>query len=453
MTPNSEVLAHFPSKLKFLFHPAPYKVLWGGRDGMKSWGMGRALLIMGAENKLRWLCARETQDSIGESVHQLLEEQIIKLGLSNEYRVERNRIVGTRLHTTGMYGQPLADPGYSEFVFAGLKHNVNQIKSFEALDGVWVEEAANVSKHSWEVVLPTIRKEGSEIWVSYNPQLDSDDTHRRWALYPPPGAVVVKTSYLDNRWLSNSSMIKIEHLRATDPIAFRTIYDGETRSALEGSIFENEMRLAENTGRILQVPYDRSRPVDCFWDLGFGDACAVWMVQRFPFEYRLIDYLEARGKMMHWYLTELQARGYLYGDDYLPWDLGMHAKLMGGGKSIEEIMRLSGRKVKISLRLTKTEQIDAARMVFPMCYFDRERCADGLQALKHYRYGETKTEGTMDPRAAIIGAAKGKLTREPLHDWASHGASAFQYFALGAKAPEIKKAEARKRSMVGGGWG
>ena len=85
----------FGEKTRFLFEPAPYKVLWGGRDGIKSWSIARTLLILGAQHKLRWLCARETQQSISESVHQLLEEQIQALGLSDFYRVEKARIVGT----------------------------------------------------------------------------------------------------------------------------------------------------------------------------------------------------------------------------------------------------------------------------------------------------------------------------------------------------------------------
>ena len=115
--------AEFPEKAKFLFEPAPSKVLFGGRDGIKSWSIAAALVAMGARDSIRWLCARETQQSIAESVHHLLADQIARLGLERFYRVEKARIVGTVERATGMYGLPLERPGCTEFVFAGLKHN------------------------------------------------------------------------------------------------------------------------------------------------------------------------------------------------------------------------------------------------------------------------------------------------------------------------------------------
>ncbi len=144
----------------------------------------------------------------------------------------------------------------------------------------------------------------------------------------------------------------------------------------------------------------------------------------------------------------MQSRGYIYGRDYLPWDLGMHADLMGHGKSIEGIMREVGRNVQIVPRLSKTDGINAARTIFPQCWFDAERCADGLQALRHYRYGVVEKLGS--------------ATREPLHDDASHGADAFRYFAVGIKPhePEEPAQEEEEFTHVGrfgsygggGGW-
>jgi phage terminase large subunit len=391
--------------------------------------MARALLVMGAQHQLRWLCARETQQSIAESVHQLLEDQIARLGLSAFYRVERARIVGTVAHQAGMYGRKLERPGCSEFVFAGLKHNVTQIKSYEALDGVWVEEAANVSRNSWEVVLPTVRKEGSEIWVSLNPELATDDSYLRWVVNPPAGAVVVRTSYADNRWLSETSRRRIEALRVSDPEAFEHIYGGATKAALAGAIYGAEMAQAEQDGRITRVAYDPTKAVHTFWDLGYGDLTTIWFVQVFPWEYRLIDFTEGRGEALGHYLKLLQAKGYVYGTDYLPHDAKAHS--LGTGRSIEELMREAGRKVQIVPQLSVTDGINAARTIFPQCWFDAEKCADGLQYLRRYRYGEIQTLGMP--------------TREPLHDEASHAADAFRYLAVGMKAP---KKEPPKRPPV-----
>jgi phage terminase large subunit len=118
----------------------------------------------------------------------------------------------------------------------------------------------------------------------------------------------------------------------------------------------------------------------------------------------------------------MQSRGYVYGSDWLPWDIGMHAALLGSGKSIEELMRLAGRKVRIVPKMSVADGINAARTIFPLCWFDKTRCEQGLRALRHYRYGEIQTTQ--------------HVTREPLHDQASHGCDSFRYFSVTAKPPK-----------------
>src|SRR5215831_7684670 len=146
--------AEFPHAFRELFEPHRYKSFYGGRGGAKSWNFARALLIQGVRKPIRILCARETMESISESVHRLLSDQIGLLGLTSFYTVERVRIYGRN---------------GTEITFAGLRHNVANIKSYEAVDIVWVEEAQSVSRESWNVLIPTVRKEGSEIWISFNP--------------------------------------------------------------------------------------------------------------------------------------------------------------------------------------------------------------------------------------------------------------------------------------------
>ena len=154
--------AEFPDKLyDLLFSDARYRVAYGGRGASKSWNFARALLLKGVEQPVRVLCARETQQSIGESVHRLLSDQVGMLGLSHFYTVEKTRLLGKN---------------GTEITFAGLKHNVANIKSAEAVDICWVEEAQSVSKESWNTLIPTIRKDKSSIWVSFNPDFDDDPT-------------------------------------------------------------------------------------------------------------------------------------------------------------------------------------------------------------------------------------------------------------------------------------
>src|SRR3990167_7269058 len=202
------------AKVRFLGQPHPYKVLYGGRNGLKSWSMARQLICDALQRPIRWLCCRETMHSIEDSVHQLLCDQISNLKAGAHFKITKNKI-------EGLNG--------SLITYAGLRTDASHIKSYESYDGAWVEEAAQVSKASWEILLPTIRKAGSEIWISFNPDLATDDTYKRWVLTPPPGAVVVRTSWRDADavgWLSEESRAKIEHLQATDPDAYEHVYEG-----------------------------------------------------------------------------------------------------------------------------------------------------------------------------------------------------------------------------------
>lgn len=404
-----ESVAEFTRKLEFLAHPHPYKILYGGRDAMKSWSFAQQLILDGADRKLRWLCARETQKSMVDSVHKLLGDTIERLGMQDEYTITHDTIDGRN---------------GTEILFAGIKQAKN-IKSYESCDGVWVEEAQVVSKSSWEILLPTIRKAGSEIWVSFNPELDTDDTYKRWVLNPPPGAVVIKIGWEDNPWLSEISRTKIEHLRETDPTAFANVYGGECKSSVEGAIFAAEMKKALADGRIGSVPYNRTKPVETVWDLGFGDPTVIWFVQMYDGYYNFIDYLESHDETTADYVIKLQNKSYMYGTDWLPHDgvdTIIHRRLNGTGdrsKSIEQLLRAANRKVRIIPKLLLTDQINAARLAFNQCRFDMEKCADGLQALRHYQWGPLNDDGVRK--------------REPLHNWASHASSAFMGAALAAK--------------------
>ena len=391
--------ARFPPKLRLLFKPSRYKIIYGGRGGGKSWAVARALLILGTQRPLRILCAREFMASISDSVHKLLCDQIEALQLGGFYHVEKATIAGEN---------------GTEFRFSGIRTNVQQVKSFEGIDICWVEEAANVSKASWETVIPTIRADGSEIWITLNPELESDETYKRFVLQPPPGAQIAKINWSDNPWFPPVLRDEMELLRARDPDAWLNIWQGETRQMLDGAIYASELRQAQEDGRITRVPYDTTKPVHCFFDLGWADHTVIWLAQTVAMQTRVIDHIEGSQRPLDSYLHELQGKPYIYGTDWLPHDA--RAKELGSGKSIEELMRAKGRTVRIVPQLSVADGINAARTVFPNMWFDAERCADGLQALRHYRY-----EVDADSRV---------LDRRPLHDHASHSADALRYMAI-----------------------
>lgn len=406
--------ALFPAKLEFLFQPKRFKVLKGGRAGAKSWGVARALLLLGRQRKLRLLCTRETQKSITESVHHLLSEQIQLLGLSDFYRVMETSIRGRN---------------GTEFIFSGIRQqNVASLKSLEDVDICWVEEAQVVTKRSWEILIPTIRKEHSEIWITFNPELETDETYQRFVVKPPPAdmCTVCTINYWDNPFLSETAKKDIAELKLRDADTYEHVYGGACLTVTEGAIYKNELIAAEKEGRISKVPYDRTKPVETFWDLGWADLTSIWFAQAIGFEFRLIDYLQGSQQALGYYLQELTRKPYVYGRHHLPHDARAKT-LSSGGRSIQEQVEASGGKVKIVAQLSVADGIEAARSIFNRCWFDAEKCADGLQALRHYRFEKDEKLGT--------------FKRDPVHDWASHGADAFRMFSVDIKEPERQMRE------------
>jgi phage terminase large subunit len=403
--------AQFPVKLACLFDPpkSRYRVLYGGRGGAKSWGVARALLIKAAKEPLRILCAREFMTSMRDSVHKLLSDQIVDLNLQSFFEI-------TQASIRGKNG--------SEFSFVGLKNNVANVKSYEGVDICWCEEAQSITRLSWNVLIPTIRKPDSEIWITFNPELETDETYQRFVVHKPDNAVVTKVNWNDNPWFPDTLKLEMESLKARDPEAHRTVWEGFCRQTVDGAIFAKEVQMAELENRITRVPYDATKPVHAVFDLGWADATAIWFVQFIGMETRLIRYIEDNQQTISHYLAEMQKFGYVYDTLWLPHD-AQNKTLAANGRSIEEIVRAAGYKTRIIDKTPVVDSINAARTIFRSCYFDRENCYDGLQCLRHYRY-------EVDPDTK-------QFSRNPLHDQYSHGADAFRYIGLMINEPKERK--------------
>jgi phage terminase large subunit len=411
--------AEFPIKLKGLFEKSRYKVAYGGRGGAKSWGIARALLIKGAKDPMRILCAREFQTSIKDSVHKLLCDQIEALGLLGFYEITQNSIRGKN---------------GTEFAFVGLRNNVANIKSYEGVDVVWVEEAQTTSRLSWNILIPTIRKQGSEIWISFNPELETDETYQRFVLKPPADCIQIKINWSDNPWFPETLMLEKDALKERDLEAYNQVWEGLCRQSVDGAIFAKELQQAELDGRLTKVPYDATKPVHAVFDLGWADSTAIWFLQFVGMETRLIRYIEDSQKTISHYLATMQTFGYVYDKVWLPHD-AENKTLAAAGRSIDDIVRAAGFKTQILPRVPILDSINAARTIFPSCYFDRDNAAEGINCLRHYRY-------EVDP-------ATGQFSRSPLHDHYSHGADAFRYIALMIKEPGPKKAKAQVAMVAG----
>lgn len=203
----------FPRKFQPLFKKARYKVAYGGRGSAKSWNIARALLTIAHNRPVRVLCGRELQTSIKDSVHRLLCDQIEIMGLGAHFSTVNNEI-------RGING--------SLFIFEGLRHNINKIKSLEGIDYAWIEEAEKVSEESWEVLIPTIRKESSEIWVSFNPDQESDPTYQRFIINTPPDTILIHVSWRDNPWFPEVLRKEKDYLASVDPDAYSHVWEGKT---------------------------------------------------------------------------------------------------------------------------------------------------------------------------------------------------------------------------------
>lgn len=218
-------------KLYCLMHQkAPYKVLKGGRDSTKSWGVAEALIRMATTHQIRVLCAREYQTSIKDSSHKLLKDTIARLGLGSWYTVTKE----------GIYSRSGA-----EFIFKGLYQNEHGLRSVEGIDYCWVEEAQTVSETSWQSLLPTIRKENAEVWITFNPVSEDDATYVRFVTNKLPGSIILHLTYHDNPYMSTRSRSLMEADKARDFHLYEHIWLGLTLVISDAIIFSGKYTIKD----------------------------------------------------------------------------------------------------------------------------------------------------------------------------------------------------------------
>jgi phage terminase large subunit len=407
------VRLQLPRKLAFLMEMHPYKVAWGGRNSLKSWSFARALLTLGVHQPLRILCAREVQKSLAQSVHQLLTDQIRALDLRDRYQVTENAIRGTVQDTL--------------FRFTGLSdQTVDSIKSYEGFDICWVEEAHSVRKRSWQILLPTIfRTQNAEVWVSFNPNMDTDEAWERFVINRPLGAVVVEMNWRDAiscGWWSPDQ----ERLRQYDLVhskdEYSNIWDGKPRVVVAGAIYATEVVEMITEGRFRPIPYDPRFPVHRIWDLGWNDLMVCIMAQKpHPSALNVINYLEESHITYGNMLTAMDRLNYKWGTDWLPHDGENHDPK--SGTNAKKLLQGLGCRVQIIPKSDPEARVKAGRMMFPRVYVDNAKhdtpperpdrllgAAHLMERLKRYKRNVPRT--TQEPTG-------------PVHDIASHGADAW----------------------------
>jgi phage terminase large subunit len=395
----SEIEYPIPEKFAPFLTPKRFKIAKGGRDSAKSWTISQLLLLEGASRPIRVGCFREVQKSLKDSVYTLLWDQIERLGLSQFYSKTREEIRGAN---------------GTVFLFSGLSlQTKDSLKSFEGLDYAWVEEAHSVSQGSWDVLTPTIRKPGSEIWVSFNPEMDTDPVYRMFVAKERDDAVVVSINWYDNPWKSDALDSEREQMKQDDPDKYLHIYEGQCRPAVEGAIYYKEVTRLRKENRLCNVPYDPMLKVHVVADLGFNDYMSLILVQKVSSEIRVIRYIEDRQRYIPSYSAELKELKLNWGTMFLPHDA--KAKHLTGA-SAEEQFRTLGWNVQLVPDIGVENGIRKTREVFHRVYVDKSNASDLLNRLGRYR-----RRVNSDGQAST-----------PVHDDDSHGADGFRYMAIAA---------------------
>lgn len=378
-------------------------MLYGGRGGGKSVAVALALLVKGMQQSTRVLCTRELQTSIADSVHRLLSDLIRKHGLEDFYEILQTTIRGRN---------------GTEFLFKGLKHNITEIKGLEGVDVVWVEEAENISERSWELLIPTIRKDGSEIWVVLNPRNATDPTYQRFIAQQHDDVMLKKVSWRDNPFFPQVLRAEMEKLKASDPEAHAHIWEGELDTRRSGAVYAKQLAKAREDGRITRVPYDPGYEVFTAWDLGFGDSTAIWWLQFVGRELRWIDCYENSNEQLGHYTAIVKAKPYNYMADghFLPHDGG--AGNIRGESVTRQLYDLGLANTVLPREMDINPGIELLRQTLAYSVFDAAQCKDGIEALEAYGY-----EWDQD---------RGVFKAKPRHDWSSHYSDAARYAAHAA---------------------
>lgn len=234
-----------------LYSPHRYKVFYGGRGSGKSQAVAQALTFLSSNINLRILCCREVQNSIKDSSYQVLKDMTDRLGIGHEFKFTESEILHMR---TG-----------SRFIFSGLLRNENSIRSKEGIDICWIEEASSVSQRSWDVLTPTIRKTGSELWLTFNP-LTVDDPTNVFIENPPPNAYVRKVNYWDNPFFPEVLREQMEWDKKNDFEKYLHVWEGYPLTISDAQVFKGRFVVEP-------IPEDLWKKADrLFFGADFGFA-------------------------------------------------------------------------------------------------------------------------------------------------------------------------------------
>ena len=410
-----ELNIEIPAKMAAIFDgPARYRVAYGGRGSGKTRTFAKMAAVMAynfaREGKIgQILCAREHLNSLDESSF-----TEIKSAIEEDPFLRTQFDMGARYIRTNCKSV--------EFTFAGLRTNLDSIKSKARILLCWIDEAESVTEMAWRTLLPTVRETDSEIWVSFNPLDPESATYQRFVDNPPENAKVIRCNYDDNPFFPDVLRQEMENDRIRlRPEIFNHVWGGDCLDFQEGAYYRDCILKAQSDGRVREtLDFDRSIPVVTAWDLGINDSTSIVFAQFVGSEIRVIDFYENSQLALDHYVQVLQERakthGYVYGTTILPHDA--QVRELGTGKSrIEILQNLGVMDGIVAPKLRVDDGIAAVRMSFDRCYFDEGKTKRLLKCLRHYHAEWQEHSRTFKPK--------------PQHDWSSHAADAFRYLITG----------------------
>lgn len=422
-----------PAKLIPVFQgEALFRGAYGGRGSGKS----RSFATMAAVHGLRCsqanesgviVCGREFQNSLDDS--SMAE---VKAAIEAAPWLAASYDVGEKYIRT--------KDGKIEFLFVGLRRNIESVKSTSRIRLLWVDEAEPVSETAWQKAIPTVREENAEIWVTWNPERRASATNQRFREKPPSGSKIVSLNWRDNPWFPST----LDVLRRDDlehrPSMYPWVWEGEFATAHAGAYYALLLSEAKTDGRIGNVGRDPLLPIRACFDLGGAgnrsDATACWVCQWVGREIRLLDYYEAVGEPLATHIAWLRARGWDKAEIILPHDGGTFDRVYS--VSFEQAFWEAGFSVTVvpnQGRGAAKARIEAARRLLPICWFDEVKTENGRDALAWYH--EKKSEDVRD-----VGLG-------PEHDWSSHCADAFGLMAVAYEAPRGRPKKLQYTASVG----
>lgn len=412
-----------------LTKPARWKAAHGGRGSGKSYFFAEQVVLQCLANPgTRVVCIRQFQRTLKESSKHIVEGVIERLGVGHLFEIQVDRII---------------TPGDGAILFQGLQnHNAHSIKSLEDCRFAWCDEAQTLTPHSLELLRPTIRVDGGELWFSYNRTRKNDavDEFFRRAGEIGEDAVLVQANWRDNPWWGPTLEKERQAELKLYPERYEHVYEGDYARSFAGAYFQRDLATAKREKRIGVVARDPLLPIKSWWDLGGAgaqaDAMAIWVGQTVGHQVRLLDYIEGVGQPLAYFVELLRSRGWAKCVCFLPHD-GLNTNNITGARYEDHVRAAEFDVTVIPNQGTgaQMQRIEAARRVFPKVWFNEATTEAGRDALGFYH------EKRHEERNVGLG---------PEHDWSSHAADAFGLMAIVYEEPHVK--HERKRPRPAGGW-